>query len=49
MYAYIVVSMLVGIRTEEMRALTWDRVDLEGEPPTIAVWCSVRKSGDTKT
>ncbi len=49
MYPYIVVSMLVGIRTEEMRALTWDRVDLGGEPPTIAVWRSVRKSGDTKT
>lgn len=49
MYPYIVVSMLVGIRTEEMRALEWDRVDLEGDPPTIAVWRSVRKSGDTKT
>lgn len=45
----VVVSMLVGIQTEEMRALTWDRVDLEGEPPTIAVWRSMRKSGDTKT
>lgn len=49
MYAYIVVSMLVGVRTEEMRALTWDRVDLDAQPATIAVWRSVRKSGDTKT
>ncbi|MCA5894380.1 site-specific integrase [Isoptericola sp. NEAU-Y5] len=49
MYAYIVVSMLVGVRTEEMRALTWDRVDLDAEPATVAVWRSVRKSGDTKT
>ena len=49
MYAYIVVSMLVGVRTEEMRALTWDRVDLNARPATIAVWRSVRKSGDTKT
>ncbi|WP_159795437.1 site-specific integrase [Puerhibacterium puerhi] len=49
MYAYIVVSMLVGVRTEEMRALTWDAVDLESDPATIAVWRSVRKSGDTKT
>jgi len=49
MYAYIVVSMLVGVRTEEMRALTWDRVDLDASPATIAVWRSVRKGGDTKT
>lgn len=49
MYAYIVVSMLVGVRTEEMRALTWDRVDLDAVPGTIAVWRSVRKGGDTKT
>lgn len=49
MYAYIVVSMLVGVRTEEMRALTWDRVDLDAVPVTIAVWRSVRKGGDTRT
>ncbi len=49
MYAYIVVSMLVGIRTEEMRALTWDHVDLAATPPVIEVWRSVRKTGDTKT
>ncbi|MEG3614636.1 site-specific integrase [Isoptericola haloaureus] len=49
MYPYIVVSMLVGIRTEEMRALTWNHVDLDSNPPAIEVWRSVRTSGDTKT
>jgi integrase len=56
LYAYVVVSMLTGARTEELRALTWDEVDLEGKPnaappvpPHVGVWRSVRKSGDTKT
>lgn len=49
MYAYIVVSMLTGVRTEEIRALTWDRVSLDTVPATVEVWRSVRKSGDTKT
>ncbi|MDT0319276.1 site-specific integrase [Streptomyces millisiae] len=56
MHAYIVVSLLTGARTEELRPLTWDHVDLEGRPhadppvpPHIAVWHSVRRSGDTKT
>ncbi|MFH8292555.1 tyrosine recombinase XerC [Streptomyces sp. NPDC018059] len=55
-YAYLVVSLLTGGRTEEMRPLTWDHVDLDGDrtatpaiPPHIAVWRSVRSSGDTKT
>ena len=30
--AYIVVSLLTGARTEEMRALCWHDVDLAGEP-----------------
>lgn len=54
--AYIVVSLLTGARTEELRALTWDHVDLEGRPdadppipPSIEVWHSVRAGGDTKT
>jgi hypothetical protein len=29
MYAYIVVSLLSGIRTEEARALPWELVNLE--------------------
>jgi integrase len=56
LHAYIVVSLLTGARTEEMRALTWDHVDLDGVPsanppvpPSIEVWRSVRESGDTKT
>jgi integrase len=56
MYAYIVLSLLIGARTEELRALTWSHVDLEGKPgasppvpPSIMVWRSVRASGDTKT
>jgi integrase len=58
MHAYIVVSLLTGARTEELRDLRWDHVDLVGEPaalgmpevpPYIAVWRSVRAGGDTKT
>ncbi len=55
-YAYVVVSLLIGARTEELRALTWSRVDLDGQPeadppvpPHIEVWRSVREGGDTKT
>jgi integrase len=52
LYAYIVVSLLTGIRTEEARALSWDRVHLQhvgAMPPHIEVWRSVRTGGDTKT
>jgi integrase len=56
MHAYIVVSLLTGARTEELRALTWENLDLDGDPsaepprpPTIQVWRSVRTGGDTKT
>src|SRR5215472_1015707 len=58
MNAYIVLSLLIGARTEELRALTWSHVDLEGKPataaipalpPSIMVWRSVRTGGDTKT
>jgi hypothetical protein len=45
MYAYIVLSLLVGVRTEEARALRWDHVDLDGDPgadppvpPHVALW-----------
>ena len=54
--AYIVLSLTVGIRTEEARELRWDQVDLDGDPgalrpvpPSVAVWRSVRQGGDTKT
>jgi integrase len=56
--AYVVVSLLTGARTEEMRPLRWPEVDLEGNPagvagvpipPHMMVWRSVRAGGDTKT
>ena len=49
MPAYVVVSLLTGARTEELRALTWSRIDIQGDPPTIALWKSVRAHADTKT
>jgi integrase len=56
LYAYVVLSLLTGARTEELRALTWDHVDLEGDPdrsppvpPSMMVWHSVRAGRDTKT
>jgi integrase len=56
MGAYVVVSLLTGARTEELRALTWSHVDLAGDagasppvPPHVRVWRSVRTGGDTKT
>ncbi|MFI5491363.1 tyrosine recombinase XerC [Actinoplanes sp. NPDC051859] len=56
LYAYVVLSLLLGARTEELRALTWSHVDLDGRPdgdepvpPSVQVWRSVREGGDTKT
>ena len=56
MHAYITLSLLAGIRTEEARALRWAHVDLDGDPaarpavpPHVAVWRSVRVHGETKT
>lgn len=56
LYAYVVLSLLIGARTEELRALRWDHVDLDGRPkldpplpPSIQVWHSIRAGGDTKT
>lgn len=54
MFPYIVVSLATGLRTEEVRALRWDRVDLAGDeargvPPSVMVWRSVRVGSDTKT
>src|SRR5215831_8665002 len=46
--AYLALSLMTGIRTEEARALTWEHVDLDGDPaadppvpPHVAVWRSV--------
>ncbi|WP_101789150.1 site-specific integrase [Nonomuraea indica] len=49
LHAYIVMSLLLGARTEELRALTWSHVNLDSTPPSIMVWRSVREGGDTKT
>jgi integrase len=56
MRAYIVLSLLTGARTEEMRALRWHDMDLAGQlethppiPPSMALVRSVRAGGDTKT
>jgi integrase len=46
-YAYVVLSLTTGIRTEEARALRWENVNLEAG--TVAVWRSVRSHGDVKT
>jgi integrase len=48
-HAYIVLSLLTGARTEELRALTWSHLDLDSDPAVINVWRSVRRGGDTKT
>lgn len=61
MGAYVVVSLLSGLRTEEVRPLTWPHVHLppadgaeereaDDEPKAhVDVWRSVRAGGDTKT
>ncbi|QJY49062.1 site-specific integrase [Pseudonocardia broussonetiae] len=56
LHAYVVLSLLLGARTEELRAMHWHEVDLLGQPdakppvpPSIAVYRSVRAGGDTKT
>ena len=56
MHAYITLSLLCGLRTEEARALRWAHVDLDGDPaarppvpPHVAVWRSARVHGETKT
>ena len=56
LHHYIVVSLLTGARTEELRALRWEHVHLDGIPDALPpvpafmeVWRSVREGGDTKT
>jgi integrase len=47
LHAYVVLSLLAGLRTEELRSLLWADVHLD--TGTVAVYRSVRASGDTKT
>ena len=52
LHHYVVLSLLTGARTEELRALRWEHVHLQadsGIPPHLEVWRSVRADGDTKT
>jgi integrase len=50
MHAYIVVSLMAGVRLEEARAIGWEEdVDLDGNPPSVAVLRADRAGGDTKT
>ncbi len=47
LYAYVVLSVTTGLRTEEVRALRWNEVDLD--VGTVAIYRAARASGDTKT
>jgi integrase len=50
MHAYIAVSLMSGVRPEEARAIGWeDDVDLDGDPPSVAVLRADRAGGDVKT
>jgi integrase len=48
MDAYIFLSILLGVRTEEARALEWNKVDLDSATPGVNVVRSVRRKGETK-
>ncbi|HEX9516857.1 MAG TPA: hypothetical protein VF940_11850 [Streptosporangiaceae bacterium] len=51
-YGYIAVSLLSGLRTEEVRALRWEHVHLDDGPETVShidVWRAERAGGDVKT
>jgi site-specific recombinase XerC len=50
MHAYIVVSLMAGVRPEEARAIGWEEdVDVDGDPASVAVLRADRAGGDTKT
>ena len=50
LHAYIVVSLMAGVRPEEARAIGWEEdIDLDGNPPSVAVLRADRAGGDTKT
>ena len=48
-HAYIVVSLMAGACPEEARAIGWEDVDLDGNPPSVTVLRADRAGGDTKT
>jgi len=47
LHAYVVRSVTTGLRTEELRALRWNDVDLDAG--TVAVYRAVRATADAKT
>jgi integrase len=50
MHAYVVVSLMAGVRPEEARAICWAKdVSLDVDPPSVAVLRADRAGGDTKT
>ncbi len=50
MHACNVVSLKAGVRPEEARAIGWEQdVDLDGDPPSVAVLRADRAGGGTKT
>lgn len=56
MHACVAFCVGTVIRTEEIRALEWSSVDLDGDPdaarpvpPSVQVWRSARARGDVKT
>ena len=49
MHAYIVLSLLAGIRTEEARALHWQHVNLDGDPAASPFRCRQRTRSSSGT
>ena len=47
LYAYVVLLVTTGLRTEELRALRWNEVDLDAG--TVAVYRALRATSDAKT
>ena len=47
LYAYVVLSVTTGLRTEELRALRWNEINLDAG--TVAVYRAIRATADTKT
>ncbi|HEX3191957.1 MAG TPA: hypothetical protein VHS30_19485, partial [Streptosporangiaceae bacterium] len=46
LYAYVVLSVTTGLRTEELRARRWNEVDLDAG--TVAVYRAVRATADPR-
>ena len=49
LHHYVVLSLLTGARSEELRALRWEHVHPQtnsGIPPHLEVWRSVRADGE---